>query len=66
MTKHVMLVREGKKPLKCDICDAKFVHKQGMEKHIATIQEGKKFANVAFMMLSLVKRDFESIAEKRL
>ena len=61
-----MIVREGKKPLKCDICDAKFVHKQGMEKHIATIHEGKKFANVAFMMLSLVKRDFESIAEKRL
>ena len=66
MTKHVILVCEGKKPLKCDICDAKFVHKQGMEKHIATIHEGKKFANVAFMMLSLVKRDFESIAEKRL
>ena len=33
-------VNEGKKPFKCDICNAQFTSKNGMKGHIATIHEG--------------------------
>ena len=35
-------IHEGKKPSKCDICDAKFTAKQVMNGHIATVHEGKE------------------------
>ena len=42
LTKHIAAVHEGKKPFKCEACDAKFTSKQGMNGHIATVHEGKK------------------------
>ena len=42
MNGHIATVHEGKKPFKCEACDAKFKSKQGMNGHIVTVHEGKK------------------------
>ena len=42
MTIHITSVHEGKKPLKCDICDYCCSPKSHMNRHIASVHEGKK------------------------
>ena len=42
MHRHVAIVHEGKKPFKCDICDARFSRKDPLNVHIASIHEEKK------------------------
>ena len=40
--RHVTSVHEGKKPFKCDICDAKFDEKSKLKKHITSVHEQLK------------------------
>ena len=35
-------VHEGKKPFKCNLCDASFAEKCNLKKHVSTVHEGKK------------------------
>ena len=35
-------VHEGKKPFKCDICDANFTQKPNLKQHIESDNEGNK------------------------
>jgi ribosomal protein L31 len=39
---HIESVHEGKKPFRCDICDAKFALKSTLDNHIRTIHENPK------------------------
>ena len=39
---HIASVHEGKKPFKCNICDASFTQKGEIIGHFATVHEGKK------------------------
>ena len=42
MNGHITTIHEGRKPFKCDICNAEFTSRQDMKGHITTIHEGKK------------------------
>ena len=35
-------IHEGKMPFECDLCDAKFTYKGHVNRHIASVHEGKK------------------------
>ena len=42
LNKHIASVHDGKKPFKCNICEASFPQKQNLNIHIASVHEGKK------------------------
>ena len=42
LNRHIVVVHEGKKPFKCDVCDAKFSQKPHLNGHNAAVYEGKK------------------------
>ena len=42
MNIHISSVQEGKKPYRCDICNAKFTSKQSLNGHMVSVHEGKK------------------------
>ena len=42
MNQHIATVHEGKKPFKCEACDARFGRKDTMNQHIEAKHEGKK------------------------
>ena len=42
MNQHVAVVHEGKKPFECELCDACFSKKVGLETHISMVHDGKK------------------------
>ncbi len=42
MKQHIATLHEGKKKIKCEICDKEFKSKLSMKGHIATSHEGKK------------------------
>jgi uncharacterized Zn-finger protein len=39
---HIELVHEGKKPFKCNICDANFSTGGNLKGHIESVHKGKK------------------------
>jgi KRAB domain-containing zinc finger protein len=42
LKRHVLSVHEGKKPFKCNICDATFAKNSNMKNHFSAVHEGKK------------------------
>ena len=42
MKVHIASVHEGNKPFQCNICDASFVEKRGLNRHVASVHEKKK------------------------
>ena len=42
MKRHVVVVHEGRKRFKCEICNAEFGQKSDLNKHVAVVHEGKK------------------------
>ena len=43
MNRHIASVHEGKKPFKCDTCDARFALMHHLKSHIASVHEKKRF-----------------------
>ena len=43
LKKHVLTIHEGVKPFKCKICEDRFADKSGMNRHVKSAHEGKKF-----------------------
>ena len=41
MTDHVSSVHEVERPLKCEVCKAKFTEKSKITDHVCTVHEGK-------------------------
>jgi uncharacterized Zn-finger protein len=61
-------VHEGKRPYKCSECDADFVHKQNMTKHIVAVHEKRKphlcpTCGVGFADKSNLKNHIASVHE---
>ena len=42
LNSHIASVHEGKKPFKCDICNASFTKTGNLNRHVASIHERKK------------------------
>ena len=42
MNQHVAVVHEGKKPFECELCNACFSKKVGLETHISMVHDGNK------------------------
>ena len=42
MNQHVVSVHKGKKPFKCNICDANFSDSGNIKRHVFKIHEGRK------------------------
>ena len=40
--RHFSIVRDGKKPFKCDICDYSCSENADMKRHFASVHKGKK------------------------
>ena len=42
LNEHVAYVHEGKKPFKCETCQASFADKRNLKSHVSVVHEGKK------------------------
>ena len=63
-------VHEGKKPFKCDICDANFTQKPNLKQHIESDNEGKKpfkcdMCDTSFVFKHYLQGHIASIHENR-
>ena len=42
MKRYVVVVHEGRKRFKCEICNAEFGQKSDLNKHVSIVHKGKK------------------------
>ena len=69
MNDHIESVHEGKKPFKCNECDAAFSVKRSLKMHIESVHEGKKpfackFCDASFGQKGNLKRHLAIHREK--
>ena len=67
LARHIE-IHEGKKPLKCDICDYQCSRKDYMKRHVASLHEGKKpfkcnICDCSFSQKSHMKKHVTSVHE---
>ena len=70
MDRHIASIHEGKKPFQCNICDATFVGKGGLNRHVASVHEKKKpfqcsICDSSFAEKSKLKGHISSVHEKK-
>ena len=53
---HIAAVHEGRKPFKCNTCDACFSYKQYLDGHIAAVHERKKLFKCNFCDANFAKK----------
>ena len=54
----------GKKTFKCENCDVSFSSRQNMDRHIATVHEGKKL-RLSLLEKSTINKHIKSVHEEK-